>query len=65
MDELAIFDRALIDAEVQSIFDAGSAGMCKDGPTAFPTVSQLGIIVMAFAIAGFVYVARLRLAEES
>ncbi len=63
VDELAIFDRELSGTEIQSIFIAGSSGMCKNGPTAVPAVSQLGIIVMASAIAAFVYAARRRLAK--
>jgi len=31
LDEVAIFNRALSQAEIQSIFDAGSAGQCKAG----------------------------------
>ncbi len=31
LDELEIFDRALIAEEIEDIFDAGSAGKCKPG----------------------------------
>jgi hypothetical protein len=30
IDEVSVFDRALSDAEIQAIFNAGSAGMCKE-----------------------------------
>ncbi len=30
IDEIEIFDRALLVSEIQAIFDAGSAGKCKD-----------------------------------
>lgn len=30
IDEVEIFDRALLGSEIQSLFDAGSAGKCKD-----------------------------------
>ena len=65
VDELAIHNRALTDAEVQSIFNASSAGMCKNGPPAVPAVSQWGMIVMAFAMAALAYGARRRLVTES
>ena len=65
VDELAIFNRALSATEIQSISNAGSAGMCKSGPAAVPAVSHWGLIVMAFAVASLVYVARRRLAKGS
>jgi hypothetical protein len=33
VDELRVFNRALSSSEIQDIFTAGSAGMCKDTPT--------------------------------
>jgi hypothetical protein len=38
IDEVQIFNRALTDAEVQSIFDAGHAGQCKTPPCSTPLV---------------------------
>jgi hypothetical protein len=32
MDEISIYNRALGDAEIQIIYDAGVAGRCKTGP---------------------------------
>ena len=39
IDEFDIFDRALSQSEIQAIFDAGSAGKCKD-PTPPPCTSR-------------------------
>jgi hypothetical protein len=36
IDEAAIWNRALTPTEVQSIYDAGTAGMCKPGPILAP-----------------------------
>jgi len=37
IDEVEIFNRALSQAEIQSIYNAGSAGKCKTSPTPTPT----------------------------
>ncbi len=37
LDEVEIFDRALTQTEIQSIFNAGSAGKCRPGVTPTPT----------------------------
>ena len=33
LDEIAIYDRALLGIEIRNIFDAGSAGKCRPGPS--------------------------------
>lgn len=43
IDEVELFNRALSQAEIQAIYNAGSAGKCKDGlatPTPTPTPTQ-------------------------
>lgn len=37
VDEVEVFNRALSQTEIQSIFNAGSAGKCKPGATPMPT----------------------------
>jgi hypothetical protein len=37
IDEVELFSRALTPAEIQSIYNAGSAGKCKTSPTPSPT----------------------------
>ncbi len=48
IDELEIFDRVLLQSEVQAIFDAGSDGKCKDN--AIPTLSEWGQILLALML---------------
>ena len=63
IDELAIYNRALSSAEIQAIYNAGSAGKCN-GTTAPPTVAQLQNISTrlqvgtgdSLAIGGFIVV---------
>ncbi len=33
LDEITVYDRALLETEIQAIFDAGSAGKCRPGPS--------------------------------
>lgn len=45
LDEVALYDRALTAGEVQSLYNAGSDGMCKDElPTVFHTVAPCRLI---------------------
>jgi uncharacterized protein (TIGR03437 family) len=39
IDEVEVFNRALSQAEIQAIFNAGSAGKCKSGGANCPTIS--------------------------
>ena len=51
IDEVEIFNRALDEAEIRAIYEAGSAGKCKPpdaGPV--PTVSEWGVIVLALLL---------------
>ena len=41
VDEVEVLDRALTDAEIAGIYNAGSAGKCKGGPPPTPTPTPL------------------------
>lgn len=45
VDEAMIFDRALSPTEIQSIYNAGNAGVCTSSPTPTPTPTPAGKIV--------------------
>jgi hypothetical protein len=47
LDELDLYDRALSHAEIQALFDAGSAGKCR---SLVPSVSRSGLIAMALLL---------------
>ena len=40
LDEIALYNRALTPAEIQSIYNAGSAGKCMSTPSAVPAISN-------------------------
>jgi outer membrane protein assembly factor BamB len=44
IDEVEIFNRALGATEIQSIYNAGSAGKCKSAPTPTPTPSPTPLV---------------------
>ena len=62
IDEVEIFDRALSPSEIQSIYDAGSAGKCKTTPVSAPASGLLGIVAMALAMAALLYFSHRRIA---
>ena len=55
-DELAIYKRALSQGEIQSIYNAGSAGKCLPTPPAIPSISNInpasGVIGNVITITG-------------
>jgi hypothetical protein len=51
IDEVELFNRVLTPAEVQSIFQAGSAGKCKG---AIPTLTEWGLIIFGVVLLGFI-----------
>ena len=59
IDEVGIFNRALSDAEIQAIYDAGSAGKCKAGATPIPSLSQWALVALALSLVGLTYGRRL------
>ena len=55
IDEVEIFNVALSASEIQSIFNAGSAGKCKPGATPIPSLSLWALIGMALLLGGLFY----------
>jgi len=51
LDEIALFHRALSDSEVQALYAAGSAGMCRN-PVAGITIDATALETSTFDIAG-------------
>jgi len=65
IDELEIFKRALLQSEIQDIFNAGSAGKCKS--KSIPTLSQWGLIIFGLLLFGTIvwYLRRRKLAPAT
>jgi hypothetical protein len=66
IDEVELFNRVLTPAEVQSIYQAGSAGKCKSA-SAIPALTAWGLIIFGIALLGFiswVFIRRRRVAPQ-